>query len=60
MNDSKNPFKIGDRVKVIPESMLDLPEYFKEYNRHPFAVVTWVDDTLVGTTLDKDGSHYTL
>lgn len=54
-----NPFKIGDKVKVIPESMEDLSEYFKEYNHHSFAVVSWVDDTLVGTNLDRDGSHYT-
>lgn len=59
MSEFKNPFKIGDKVKVIPESMEDLSEYFKEYNHHSFAVVSWVDDTLVGTNLDRHGSHYT-
>lgn len=59
MNESKNPFKVGDKVTVIPESMEDLSEYFKLYSIHPFAIVTWTDDYLVGTTIDKDGSHYT-
>lgn len=54
----KNPFRVGDKVKVKPHVLLTWPRAFKNYIPIQYAVVTKLDSVHVFTDVDSDPTNF--
>lgn len=54
-----NPFKAGDKVKLLKSSYNFNPRLWDAYMGHEYSFVTAVDGNKITTSEDKSFSHYT-
>lgn len=54
----KNPFKVGDKVKLLKSSYDFNPILWRKYDGYTYSIVTEVFDGLISTTEDSSPQHY--
>lgn len=54
-----NPFKVGDKVRLLKSSYDFNPALWKKYMGYRYSIVTGLSDGLISTTEDKSPQHYT-
>ena len=55
----KNPFKVGDKVRVKASVLSTFPVVFKNFLSVKYAIVTGIESYRVFTNVDDEHTHYT-
>jgi hypothetical protein len=55
---NNNPFKVGDKVKLLQSSYDFNPSLWRKYTGHKYATVLFVSGDKIITTIESDTSHY--